>query len=195
MEAGRMLAAGESIERVAKLVGTTTQTVSKYKKILDSGGLDALKHLSVGGRKSALDAEARQWIADTVRQSPRAHGFDTERWSNPKLLDAIERKFGVRYSDVYVRQLTIDLGLLTHMQPRKAPVKRPPGVLDNKAMAWIAAALRDSPRAFGFDADQWKNERLRSLIEKQFGVRYSSRYVWQIATRLGLGHVLTKIRK
>lgn len=195
MEAGRLLAAGESIERVARLVGTTTQTVSKYKKILDSGGLDALKRISVGGRKSALNAEARQWIVDTVRQSPRAHGFDTDRWSNPKLLDAIERRFGVRYSDVYVRQLTIDLGLLDNMRPRNTPVKRPSGVLDDKAMAWIAAALRDSPRAFGFNADQWKNERLRSLIEKQFGVRYSSRYVWQIATRLGLGHVLTKIRK
>jgi hypothetical protein len=36
------------------------------------------------------------------------HGFETDRWSNPKLLAVIEREFGLRFSDVYIRKLTID---------------------------------------------------------------------------------------
>ncbi|CAE6946011.1 hypothetical protein R69608_05524 [Paraburkholderia nemoris] len=190
-----MLAAGEHIERVAEHLGTTVQTVTKYKEILDSGGVDMLKSLSVGGRKSVLDATARQWIADTVRQSPRLHGFETDRWSNSKLRDVIERKFGVRYSHVYVRQLTIDLGLIEHMRPRKAPVRQSPRVFDDDALAWIVATLHGSPRAHGFDAERWTYERLASVIERRFGVLYSRRYVWQIATHLNLGHMLTTIRK
>ena len=190
-----MLAAGERIEHVAEHLGTTAQTVTRYKEILESGGLDALQSVSVGGRKSVLDATAHQWIADTVRQSPRLHSFDTDRWSNPKLRDVIERKFGVRYSHVYVRQLTIDLGLIEHMRPRKTPVPQSPRVLDNEALAWIVATVHGSARLHGFDAERWTYERLVIVIERRFGVLYSRRYVWQIATRLGLGRMLTKIRK
>ena len=195
MEAARMLAAGERIEHIAEHLGTTAQTVARYKEILESDGLDALQRISVGGRKSVLDATARQWIADTARQSPKLHGFEADRWSNPKLRDVIERKFGVRYSHVYVRQLTIDLGLIEYMRPRKAPVPQSPRVLDDEALSWIAAAVHGSARLHGFDAERWTYERLVITIERRFGVLYSRRYVWQIATRLGLGHMLTKIRK
>jgi len=36
---------------------------------------------------------------------------------------------------------------------------------------------------------------LRSLIEKKYGVKYSRVYIWQIATNLGLGHLLSKSRR
>jgi len=64
-----------------------------------------------------------------------------------------------------------------------------------KALAWIAAALRGSAREHGFESDAWTNGRLRSVIESRYGVRYSRVYVWQIATNLGLGHLLSKSRR
>jgi transposase len=68
-------------------------------------------------------------------------------------------------------------------------------VLDQEALAWIAAALRGSAREHGFESDAWTNGRLRSVIESRYGVRYSRVYVWQIATNLGLGHLLSKSRR
>ena len=56
-------------------------------------------------------------------------------------------------------------------------------------------ALVLAAKAHGFDSDAWTNARLRSLIETQFGVRYSRVYIWQIATNLGLGHLLSKSRR
>ena len=84
------------------------RTVRDYKAMLDAGGIEKIERISVGGRKSVLDEKARAWIVKTLKGSPRLHGFETDRWSNPKLLAVIEREFGLRFSDVYIRKLTID---------------------------------------------------------------------------------------
>ncbi|HEX7911693.1 MAG TPA: winged helix-turn-helix domain-containing protein [Paraburkholderia sp.] len=142
-----------------------------------------------------MDEQARAWIINAVRESPRRHGFDVDRWSNPALQTVIERKFGQRFSTVYVRQLTINLGVHDRMRSFKAPMRRAPGILDDEALSWIAAALRHSPRLHDFDSDLWTNERLATIIERKFGVRYSRNHVWKTATDLGLSHLLSKARK
>jgi transposase len=68
-------------------------------------------------------------------------------------------------------------------------------VLDQRALEWISAALHGSSRDHGFDSEAWTNARLRALIESTYGVRYSRVYIWQIATNLGLGHLLSKSRR
>ncbi|WP_301951142.1 helix-turn-helix domain-containing protein [Burkholderia sp. L27(2015)] len=70
-----------------------------------------------------------------------------------------------------------------------------PSVLDTDALAWISKALQGSAKVHGFESDVWTNARLRSLIEEKYGVRYSRVYIWQIATNLGLGHLLSKCRR
>lgn len=195
LQAARLLASGCSIESVARTMGLSVVTVSRYRTVLDTDGIEAFEKISVGGRKSALDEEARAWVVKAVHGSPRRHGFDVDQWTGPKLRAVIERPFGVRFSTVYVRQLTIDLGVHDRMRSFKEPMHRIPTVLDNEALSWIAAALRHSPRLHDFDADLWTNERLRTIIERKFGVRYSRGYTWRIVTDLGLSHLLTKLRK
>jgi transposase len=68
-------------------------------------------------------------------------------------------------------------------------------VLDQAALEWLAEALKGSARVHGFESDAWTNARLRALIERHYGVRYSRVHVWQIATNLGLGHLLSKSRR
>lgn len=195
LQAAQLLGSGCSIESVARTMGISVVTVSRYKTILDTDGIEAFRKISVGGRKSVLDEAARAWVVKTIRGSPRHHGFDADRWTAPSLRGVIERQFGVRFSTVYVRQLTIDLGVHDRMRQFKEPMRRPPAVLDDEALSWIAAALRHSPRLHDLDADLWTNERLRTVIERKFGMRYSRRHIWQIVTDLGLSHLLTKLRK
>ncbi|MCX4174142.1 MULTISPECIES: helix-turn-helix domain-containing protein [Paraburkholderia] len=111
IQAAQLLAGGGSPESVALTVGLCVESVKRHKAVLDMRGVAALDKMSVGGGKSALDEEARAWIVDAVRGSPRRHGFEVDRWSNPVLQAVIERQFGQRFSIVYVRQLTINLGV------------------------------------------------------------------------------------
>ncbi|MEZ2354607.1 helix-turn-helix domain-containing protein [Caballeronia sp. RCC_10] len=67
--------------------------------------------------------------------------------------------------------------------------------LGEEGMMWLEGALRDSARNYGFEGDAWTNSRVRALIQQKYGVRFSRVYIWQLATNLGLGHVLSKSRR
>jgi transposase len=111
MTAGRMLLDGESVERVAEQLHLSVQTVRRYKSIVAEGGLEALSKMGVGGRTSALDRAALEWIGQALQGSARRQGFESDAWTNARLREVIERRFGVRYSRVYVWQIATNLGL------------------------------------------------------------------------------------
>jgi transposase len=111
MTAGRLLLDGASVESVAQQMHLSVQTVRRYKAILADGGLDALAKMGVGGRASALDRDALDWIAAALQGSAREHGFESDAWTNSRLRAVIEQRFGVRYSRVYVWQIATNLGL------------------------------------------------------------------------------------
>ncbi len=111
MSAGRRLLDGASVETVADELHLSVQTVRRYKAIVSEGGIDALAAMSVGGRASVLDRAALDWIADALKGSPRMHGFESDAWTNARLRELIERRYGVRYSRVYIWQIATNLGL------------------------------------------------------------------------------------
>jgi transposase len=111
MLAGKMLTDGATIDAVADALHISTYTVRRYKTILNDGGLDALRRISIGGRTSVLDDMAREWIANALRGSAREHGFPSDAWTNGRLRELIGSRFGVHYSRVYTWQIATDLGL------------------------------------------------------------------------------------
>jgi len=66
---GQMLIDGVAAKQVANELHLCSQTVRRYQALVRAGGLDALKEMKVGGRVSALDSDAREWLA-TVLQRP-----------------------------------------------------------------------------------------------------------------------------
>ena len=114
MTAGQMLVDGASVDEVADKLHLSTATVRRYKAILESGGLDALKQMAVGGRTSVLDQQALEWIAEALKGSAKVHGFESDAWTNARLKALIEAKYGIRYSRVHIWQIATNLGL-AHM--------------------------------------------------------------------------------
>ncbi|WP_306434234.1 helix-turn-helix domain-containing protein [Caballeronia glathei] len=108
-------------------------------------------------------------------------------------VEAVAEQLHLSIQTVKRYQAIVSAGGLEALQ--KMGVGGRASVLDQEALAWIAAALRGSAREHGFESDAWTNGRLRSVIESRYGVRYSRVYVWQIATNLGLGHLLSKSRR
>ena len=111
MTAGQMLVDGASIPEVVEAMHISAETARRYKSILDRGGLEALKQMSVGGRTAALDDDARRWLAAALRGSAREHGFPTDTWTNSRVRELIATRFDTRYSRVHTWQIVTDLGL------------------------------------------------------------------------------------
>jgi transposase len=197
LEAAQLLSEGKSPAQVADALGIAVLTARRYQTLLSEGGLDALEHMSVGGRKPSLSPKAREWIATALSGSASAHGFPSGQWTDGRVSLLIARELGISFSRVYVRQLIIDLGFadcLVHKSSRP-PVNPSSQVSTATLTSWVAAALRHSPRAQGIEADSWTNERLREAIQSRFGIRYSRGHVWKIATNLELSHLIRKARR
>jgi transposase len=194
LKAGEMLLAGKTPTQTASALGICVQTARRYKSVVEEGGLEQLRRMSVGGRKPSLDAHARAWLSEALSSSATVFGFESDRWTDGRLLTVIEREFHRRYSRVYARQLIIELGFANSLKTRR-PLAPATGRRSIDLPQQISEALQGSPRAYGLDADRWTNERLQVAIERRCGKHYSRNHIWKVVADLGQGHLLSKTRK
>jgi len=120
VRAGRMLMSGKKPAEVAKSVGVARQTVYTWVRILEEGGIDALREINVGGRPAQLAPEQFERIRQLLLEGPQAQGFGTELWTIKRVRHLIERKFGHRYSEVHVWRILGGLGFSSQKPERRA---------------------------------------------------------------------------
>jgi transposase len=189
-----MLLDGKSVEYVSESLNVGLRTVEQYLSIISAGDPNALDRLTARGREPTLDSRELDRLRSAPERGPRAHGYTSELWKNGDVQALIKKKFGVCHSSGYVRDLVEKLQLAHLMQPRRRRTEKKRLTINDEALAWVAATLRESPRVHGIDGDNWNNARLRIAMHRRFGVEYSRAYVWEIATRAGVAQLLTRRR-
>ena len=120
VRAARLLQAGHAPAQVAAMVGAPRQTVYRWRAVLESQGLDALRDMSKGGRPARLGGEELGRLQVALLEGPTAHGFGTPLWTLKRVRLFIERQFGVRYSEVHVWRLLGQLGFSSQKPERRA---------------------------------------------------------------------------
>ena len=63
-----------------------------------------------------------------------------------------------------------------------------PAQLGGAELSQLYVALLEGPTAHGFTTPLWTLKRVRLLIEREFGVRYSEVHVWRLLGQLGLSN-------
>ncbi|MFM0086760.1 winged helix-turn-helix domain-containing protein [Paraburkholderia sediminicola] len=192
--AAKMLLDGDSVERVSKALNISVRTITKYRSMVMADGIKAVEQLKSSGRKATLGPEALEWLRAALERSPMAHGYETELWRNGDVQKLIKEKFGIYHSTGHVRTVVGKLGMGHRMRSPKQRTDKKPSAMNDETLAWVAAALRQSPRAHGIDADHWTNARLRTVLHRRVGVDYSRGYIWEIAARAGVADLLTRRR-
>ncbi len=145
VRAGRLLLAGKSPPEVARTVGAPRQTVYRWREVLNVGGVDALRDMSKGGRPARLGAEELSWLYVALLEGAPAHGFATPLWTLKRVRLLIERKFGVRYSEVHVWRLLGALGLSNQKPDRRALERDDAAIKHWRKRTW--PALKKTPVA------------------------------------------------
>jgi putative transposase len=111
IEGVRLLQAGKMRQaQIARHLGVSEATVSKWKKKLDQGGPDALQARKASGRPPKLSAAEKQQLVDILEQGALAAGFTTAQWTQARVKKVIGREFGVHYHRDYISRLLHGLG-------------------------------------------------------------------------------------
>jgi transposase len=123
LRAGRLLLSGRNCAEVAVATGVARQTVYTWKRLLDEGGIDALRAVPERGRPARLDERQLASVRSAILQSPTEHGFGTELWTLKRVGAVIERMHGVRFSQTQVWRILGSLGF-SPQKPDKRAIER-----------------------------------------------------------------------
>jgi transposase len=128
VRAGRLLMSGKKPAEVAKAVGVARQTVCTWVRILEEGGIDALREINVGGRPAQLAPEQFERLRQMLLEGAPAQGFGTELWTIKRVRQLIEREFEHRYSEVHVWRILGGLGF-SSQKPERRAIERDEGAV------------------------------------------------------------------
>ena len=89
---------------------------------------------------------------------------------------------GVARQTAYTWKARLDEG---GIEALRAMVTGRPARLDGKQLDALRAALLQGAIAHGFGTELWTLKRVRALIERLFGVRFSEVHVWRLLGAMG----------
>ncbi len=147
LRAGRMLLANKGCAEVAAAVGVARQTVYTWKRLLDEGGIDALRAVPERGRPSQLDEQQLAGVRAAILQSPTEHGFGTELWTLKRVGALIERMHGVRFGQTQVWRILGNL-VFSAQKPEKRAIERDEDVVRTwKRRTWPGLKKKPGEKA------------------------------------------------
>ena len=136
-----MLREGKLTQReIAQHLGVSAVAVCKWKQKLEANNrrLTALASTTAPGAKAQLTATQWKQIKQMILAGALAAGFSTERWTLPRVQQAVKKKFGVGYTTAWLSVRLRQLGLSVQRPQSKARQRD-----DELAEAWLK---QDWPR-------------------------------------------------
>jgi transposase len=133
IRAVQQVEAGESPERVIRVLGFSRPRIYEWLARYREGGLGALRARAIAGRPMKLSPKAVQWIYQTVStRNPLQMKFEFALWTREMVRELIRQRFGVGLSGVSVGRLLRKLGL-SRQRPLARAYQRDPQQVE----AWL----------------------------------------------------------
>ena len=146
LRAGRMLLTGKRPAEVALVVGVARQTVYTWKRLLDEGGIEALRAVPGRGRPAKLDEVQLEAVRLAVLQKPTEHGFGTDLWTLKRVGSVIKRLHGVQFGQTQIWRILGALGFSAQKPEKRAIERNEKGVRSWKRSTWPALKKKPSER-------------------------------------------------
>ena len=106
MEGARLLKAGQwSQAEIARELDVSRATISDWAKQLASGGRRRLRRRPRSGRPAKLTPAQQRGLLRLLKRGALAAGFETDRWTGPRIQSLIEQQFTVTYHSRYLPRL------------------------------------------------------------------------------------------
>lgn len=130
-----MFAEHRAVSDVARYVGFSRQTVSRWHSVWEKQGPEGLK-VGTPGPVRGLGDEQLEQVKQALLEGPRAHGYDTELWTLDRIIGLVLAKTGIRYSQTHIWRLLKRLGWSCQKPERKARERDEAEITRWKAQGW-----------------------------------------------------------
>jgi transposase len=134
----RLLEAGVKQAEVARRVGVTRTSVSRWEKLRQQGGEEALKRPKRFGRPRRLSDAQCEELIEQLKVGALAAGFATELWTLPRMRTLIEQRFSVKLTEPSVWRLLRSLGWSVQRPSGQARQRNEKAIRTWKARRWPA---------------------------------------------------------
>lgn len=110
-EGVRLLEEGKKSQaEIAGILGVSEAAVCVWSMKLRKHGKESLESRKASGRPSSLTPGNKTKWLQKMKAGAIAAGFETERWTQARVQEMIEKEFGVQYHQNYISRLLHDLG-------------------------------------------------------------------------------------
>jgi transposase len=120
IEAGRLFAEGLSQAEVARRLGVSRQSASRWFHLWKANGVEALRGAGRTGRKRQLSDEDLRRLEALLIEGPQAQGYETNLWTLKRIATVVRKRFGVSYHPGHVWKLLRQLGWSCQRPERRA---------------------------------------------------------------------------
>jgi transposase len=148
----RRLAAVQFIEEgfnnseIGRRLKVANQTVSRWRKQFEAGGVVALRQAGRAGRKPQLTTAQLQRLVELLRKGPEAYGYETPLWTCERVGDVIEQEFGVAYHPGHVWKLLRQLQWSPQRPVGRAMERNEARIEEWKKSRWPALKKKPAKR-------------------------------------------------
>ena len=143
-DAAVLLRKGRSQAEVARQVGASEMSVSRWAQALKRQGLAGLRSAGRTGRRPRLDEKQRNQIRRVLLEGPEAHGYSNCLWTLPRVADAIRDTCGISYHPGHVWRVLRHLGWSCQRPSKKAVERDEEAIRRWKRYKWPALKKKPS---------------------------------------------------
>lgn len=96
-EAMALIEQGMKSAAIARAVGTSRASVTRWRQAYEDGGPEAARAKPHPGGIARLTVAQRERLTRMLLEGPRKHGYGTELWTLARVAEVIAVRFGVQY--------------------------------------------------------------------------------------------------
>jgi len=105
---------------IADRLGVDRRSVHRWLAAYEEEGEGGLAAVPAPGRPPKLSEEEQAELVEMLLEGATRHGFPTDLWTGPRVVELIRRRFRVRYHRNHVTRLLRSLGFSPQKPERRA---------------------------------------------------------------------------